>query len=338
MNNELPLVCICVPTYNAAGTVRGTLESILSQTYPNLVVHVSDNASTDDTLKIIELMAEPRITIHRHEVNVGGEGNFNRCIQLAVGKYTAIYHADDLYEPVMVERQVEFLEQHSDAGAVFTEASLIDELGKQFGAIKFPSQLSSRSHLYGFLPLFKVTLHRYNFFICPSAMIRTDILQDEIKCWRGDKFKSSADLDVWLRIAQLHPVGLLPMPLMRYRISKFQFSAQVRQQIERADFFLVTDYYLAQEEVRRQLDETDLMHYRWLQRTDGVRRALSLFVLDRVKEANQLCGKVLTIDAVRAAMDNKRSLQTLLAGIYIKLFTLTRLQGLGKLILKYARR
>lgn len=338
MNNELPLVSICVPTYNAAGTVRETLESILAQTYPNLVIHVSDNASTDDTLKIVESMSDPRINIHRHDVNVGGEGNFNRCIQLAEGKYAAIYHADDIYEPEIVQRQVEFLEQHSAAGAVFTEASLIDESGKQFGVVKLPWQLSSKEHLYNFLQLFKLTLHRYNFFTCPSAMIRTNVLQNEIKNWRGDMFKSSADLDVWFRIAAQHLVGFLPIPLMRYRVSKFQFSARVREQIERADFFLVMDYYLAQAEVSRQLDATDLVHYRWLERTDRVRRALSFFALDRAKEANELCNDVLSIDAIRAALDNKRSLVTLLAGLYIKLFSLMRLHALGKTILKYARR
>lgn len=338
MSNEIPLVCICVPTYNAAGTVRETLESILSQTYQNLIVHVSDNASTDDTIKIIESIADARITIHRHEVNVGGEGNFNRCIQYAVGRYTAIFHADDLYEPEMVERQVEFLEQHPRAGAVFTEASLIDETGKMFGKISLPKQFSSKENQYQFTELFKATLHHYNFFICPSAMIRTDILQNEVKCWRGNMFRSSADLDVWLRIAQLHSVGLLRIPLMRYRISQFQFSAQVRQQIERADFFLVTDHYLAQEDVRSQLHEIDLMHYQWLVRTDRVRRALSLFALNRVKEANELCDNVLSFDAFRAAIDNRRSLLTLLAAIYIRSFAVTRLHVLGIMILKRFRR
>jgi glycosyltransferase involved in cell wall biosynthesis len=338
MSNEFPLVCICVPTYNAAGTVRETLESILSQTYRNLVVHISDNASTDDTIKIIESITDPRITIHRHEVNVGGEGNFNRCIQYAEGKYTAIFHADDLYEPDMVEKQVEFLELHPRAGAVFTEANLIDHTGNIFGKVKLPKQLSSKEHEYQFLELFKATLHRYNFFICPSAMLRTAILKNEIKCWRSDMFRSSSDLDVWLRVAQQHSVGLLRLPLMRYRISQFQFSAQVRQQTERADFFLVTDHYLAQEDVSSQLDETDLMHYQWLVRTDRVRRALSLFALNRVKEANKLCDNVLSLDAFHAAIDNRRSLLALLAAIYIRSFVVTRLHALGIMLLKRFRR
>ena len=80
MSNPIPLVCICIPTYNVAATVRETLESILAQTYKNIVVHISDNASTDGTLDVIESITDSRITIHRHAVNVGGEGNFNRYV------------------------------------------------------------------------------------------------------------------------------------------------------------------------------------------------------------------------------------------------------------------
>lgn len=336
--HNMPLVSICVPTYNAAPTVKETLLSILAQTYSNLVVHVSDNASTDDTVQIIESISDPRISIHRHDKNIGAEGNFNQCIRLAEGKYTAIFHADDIYEPDMVKRQVDFLEAHSTAAAVFTEASLIDETGRRFGTRKLPPVISPKIDLYDFSKLFKAVLHHHNFFICPSAMIKTRVLQTEIKQWHGELFKSSADLDVWLRISQLHPVGFLHLPLMRYRISKFQFSAQVRQQCERADFFLVTDYFLANEEVRRLLNETDMMHYQWLERTDLIRRALSLFALDRVEEANRLIGDLLTLDLIRAALSNKRSLLTLLAGAYMKLIAQLRLHRIGKILLGYVRR
>jgi glycosyltransferase involved in cell wall biosynthesis len=132
---EQPLVCICIPTYNSACTLKDMLLSILSQTYRNLVVHISDNASTDDTLKVIESVADHRVHIHRNATNVGAEENFNNCIRLAQGKYMAILHADDLYEPQMLECQVAFLENHVEAGAVFTAASVINETGKRFGEI-----------------------------------------------------------------------------------------------------------------------------------------------------------------------------------------------------------
>jgi len=254
----LPLVCICVPTYNAADTVYETLKSILAQTYTNLVVHVSDNASTDDTLTVIESISDRRITIHRHDENVGGEGNFNRCIQYAEGRYTAIFHADDLYEPDMVAKQVAFLEAHLGAGAVFTEAMLIDEMGNRIGELRLPQGIESQNGLYDFVTMFKAVLRHSNFFICPSVMVRTQVYQQEIKCWRGELFKSSADLDLWFRILRLHPVGYLTERLMRYRISNSQWSARVRLGAERADFFLVLDHYLEQEPIRVLLTSDDL--------------------------------------------------------------------------------
>lgn len=334
---SMPLVCICIPTYNAASTVRETLESILAQTYRNLVVHVSDNASTDDTLDVIESIADPRVTIHRNEKNIGGEGNFNRCIQLAEGKYTAIFHADDVYEPHMVAKQVAFLEAHPTAAAVFTEASLINELGVQTGEMRMPQDITSPNGLYDFAMMFKAVLRHSNFFICPSVMVRTEVYQQEIGCWKGEQFKSSADLDLWLRILQQHPVGYLKERLMRYRISNSQWSAKIRLGTERADFFLVMDHYLTQDAVLSLLDPGDLRNYRWLDRRDRVMRAVNLFICGQPEQVNSLVSDVMSQDALMAAFENKRGAFVLIIGMYLKLLALLRLDRIGKRSLTYMK-
>lgn len=335
---ELPLVCICVPTYNAAGTVRETLESILSQRYSNLVVHISDNASTDDTLQVIEAMADSRVTIHRHAENVGGEANFNRCIQLAEGKYTAIFHADDVYEPDMLAKQVAFLEANPGAGAVFTAASTIDEMGRRIGEIGLPKDVVSQDGLYDFSTMLKAVLRHSNFFICSCVMARTKVYQEEIKCWRGELFKSSADLDVWLRILQRHSVGYLQEALLRYRISSGQFSALVRQRIERADFFLVTDYYLAQEQVRALLSDKDLRNIGRLERRDRVMRAVNLLNTNRSAEIKAILHDIGSWDALTAAVKTKRGFSVLILGMYVKLLTVLRVEYIGKAPLSYLKR
>lgn len=337
MSKEWPLVCVCVPTYNAAGTVRETLESILAQTYPNLVVHVSDNASTDNTLKIIEEISDSRITIHRHDVNVGAEGNFNHCIELGVGKYTAIFHADDIYEREMVAKQVAFLELYSEAGAVFTEACLINDDGNKIGDIRLPHGLDSNENLYDFATMFKAVLRHSNFFICPSVMVRSQIYQQEIKCWRGELFKSSADLDLWLRILQRHSVGYLQEQLMRYRISESQWSARVRLGTERADFFLVTDYYLAQDSVKAMLTPDDIRNYKWLERRDRVMRAVNLLLTDRSQQARTLLKDIFSKDALGAAMKTKRGFFVFIIGLYVTLITSLRLSRVGKIPLIYMK-
>lgn len=335
---DQPLVSICIPTYNAASTIRETLASILAQTYPNLVVHVSDNASIDDTIRVLESFEDPRIVIHRNEVNIGGEGNFNRCIQLAEGKYTAIFHADDLYEPEMVERQVAFLESHSEAGAVFTEACLIDERGAMIGELHLPKELKSLNELYDFATMFKAVMCHGNFFICPSFMVRTQIYQQEIKAWRGDMFGSGADLDVWLRILQRHTIGHIDEPLIRYRIGDQQFSAQVRRETEKGLLFKIVDHYLEQEQVVASLDVEDMRKYKWLERRDRVMRALNFYLTDCQQEVGRLLDDIYSWDAFNSAFRSKRGMLTLVVGVYIKLLVMTGLKKIGKPSLSYMKR
>lgn len=330
MSDGSPLVCICIPTYNAEKTIRETVASIVNQRYSNLIILVVDNASTDGTLAVVEIFSDPRISIHRNEVNVGGEANFNRCILLAKGKYTAIYHADDVYEPHMVERQVTFLEANPDAGAVFTEASLIDDNGKIIGNLGLPQKLVAAGHLYDFKTIFKSVLQYSNFLICPSAMARTEVYQQDIKSWQGEAFKTSADLDVWFRILQHHAIGVLSERLIRYRISLNQYSANLRARTVRSDFFRVMDHYLAQENVQALLSPQDWLHYARLERTDRIVRAVNLYLLGYEQDARALCEDMPSVGALRAAISDRRGLITLVAGTSLRIFIFLHLSVIGK--------
>lgn len=338
VNAEKPLVCVCIPTFNSAATIRETLASIVNQSYKHLNIHVVDNDSTDDTLQIVLEFNDPRIRLYKNKINVGAEGNFNRCIQSATGEYTAIFHADDIYESAMVEKQVLLLEDNPEVGAVFTEAKLIDENSEIIGKIRFPRDLNSPGNIYSFKEIFKAVLKHSNFLICPSVMTRTAIYQQEVKSWRGEMFQSSADLDVWLRIAQHHQVAFLARPLMRYRISKKQFSAKVRLQTERADFFRVMDFYLAKGEVCALLEPSDIQNYEHLCRRDRVMRAVNLFLLGRVDGVRDLIRDSYTWDVLKAGFQSKRNGAILLAGFYLRLLLLLRLNRFGQVSLGFIKR
>jgi hypothetical protein len=238
----------------------------------------------------------------------------------------------------MVTKQVAFLEAHPDAGAVFTEAKLIDETGNRIGEIHLPKGITSLGALYDFQTMFKAVLRHSNFFICSSVMVRTQVYQQEIKCWRGEQFKSSADLDLWFRILQRYPIGYLSEQLIRYRISNTQFSALVRLETKRADFFLVIDHYLAQKSVRAQLDAVDMSNYRCLDRRDRLMRATNIFITGHPEEASELVHDILSWDSIASALKSKRGMLVLLLGIYVKLLALLRFNNIGKQSLTYIKR
>ena len=65
--NKIPLVTICIPTYNVESTLGSTIESIINQSYKNIIIKIVDNCSSDKTLKIAASFKDKRIKIFLDE-------------------------------------------------------------------------------------------------------------------------------------------------------------------------------------------------------------------------------------------------------------------------------
>ena len=130
MNNNL-LVSIGMPVYNGANFIREALDSILSQTFENFELIISDNASTDETEKICrEYMAkDSRVRYYRSHQNLGAAWNFNRVFELSSGKYFKWAAHDDLIAPDFLLKCVEVLEQDPALILCHSQAKVIDDRG-----------------------------------------------------------------------------------------------------------------------------------------------------------------------------------------------------------------
>lgn len=101
--HEPPLVTIGIPTYNRAdGYLREALASALAQTYERLEILVADNASDDDTAAVVRELGGDRVRYHRHERNLGSQGNYNSIVEMATGEYLLLLHDDDRVDPDFV--------------------------------------------------------------------------------------------------------------------------------------------------------------------------------------------------------------------------------------------
>ncbi|PIZ05046.1 MAG: hypothetical protein COY58_01260 [Gammaproteobacteria bacterium CG_4_10_14_0_8_um_filter_38_16] len=307
-----PLVNILIPTYNTEKTIAATIQSIQSQTYKNIVITLVDNCSTDNTCAIATALFDSRCSLIQNERNIGGERNFSRCIDVAQGDYAAIYHADDIYKPSIVSEQIYFLENNPDMGAVFTGTDFIDANGEVTGKHNL-TYLSDKKAVLDFSTLFKLILRHHNFLICPSAMVRTNIYKNEIKKWRGDLFGSSADLDVWLRIAEHHPIGVINEPLMQYRVSKNQGSYLLdRTRTTRAPFLSVVEHYFEKKTNSGRLTKKDMAYLKMQGSTDITRRTLNLMQNDQFSEAKKLTNHFWKELNFRFFLFNKKSIRNLI--------------------------
>ena len=271
---NVPLVCVCIPCYNAEKTILDTLASIQAQTYSNIEIHVFDNASTDSTIRLVQSIQDEGILIHTSEETGTAESNFTRCLNLGKGRYTAIYHSDDRYAPTIVEKEVRYLEANNGTSGVLTFATQIDPEGRNLKTYLAPSSLGMKlgdAKSFTAAELCQAVLMHDNFLFCPSAMMRTEVCLNEISTWRGDLFKSSADLDVWLRLAAFNHLALINEPLLFYRISDVQWTAEYRRNRKvRADTFLVLEYWLNKPEIRKSLTDSDFENYQKLLKHDAV--------------------------------------------------------------------
>jgi len=240
-----PLVSICIPAYNAEKTIARTLQSLIAQTYRNLEIIVVDNCSTDETASIARSFSDNRIKVYSNEEHLpSAEYNWNRCFRYPTGKYLAVFHADDIYSPDIVSRQVETFKEYPTVVGVFTQGTIIDDNDIPMGTFKLPEEIIGNQP-YTYNELLNAVLIHADFLPTPSAMIKTGIY---LGCApvRYDQFASASDLDIWLRIAKYGEIVILDENLLNYRVSKSQWSNRLnRLRTKESDFFKVMDYHLA---------------------------------------------------------------------------------------------
>jgi glycosyltransferase involved in cell wall biosynthesis len=120
-----PLVTVAIPTRNRARMLQGCLDSVLGTAFTSIEVYVSDNASTDDTEKIVTGYDDARLRYSRLEKDIGPWGNLSRCLRLGHAPYVVVLPDDDLMLPGNLEPQVRLLERHPSLGFAHSAFSLI---------------------------------------------------------------------------------------------------------------------------------------------------------------------------------------------------------------------
>ncbi len=130
---DRPLVSIGLPVFNGEHFVAATLDSLLSQTFRDFELIISDNGSTDSTPQICERAAylDHRVRYVRHERNRGAAWNYNHTVTLARGTYFMWTGHDDLRDPTHLEQCVAEFETGNDGLAlVYPQTMLINQDGE----------------------------------------------------------------------------------------------------------------------------------------------------------------------------------------------------------------
>ncbi|WP_181024825.1 glycosyltransferase family 2 protein [Mycobacterium kansasii] len=214
-----PLVSVVVPVYNCVDFIDATMQSILAQTFSDLELVVSDNASTDGTWEALQRhVADPRVRLTRHASTIPAAENFNHVTELATGEFVKLVCADDVLYPDNLEVLVSELTAHPSALLAVSSRDLIDATGRIL--VRNRGLAGLRGEVAGTDAIRRSVLAGTNIFgEPPSALFRRAALIDAGGWDR--RFPYLMDLVTYCAVL-LHGNGNLiavPRPLWAFRIS-----------------------------------------------------------------------------------------------------------------------
>ena len=196
------LVTILTPVYNGADFIEETLDSVLSQGYPNLEYVVLDDGSTDETLRILERYGG-RIRVVSHS-NMGETRTANKGLGLAQGEFVAVVNADDPLRPGAIAALVAALRLNPEATLAYPDWVEIDPGSTVLKEVRLP--------LYDLRSM----LERFNVGMGPGVLIRRRVL-DAVGL-RDTSLRYAADIDLWFRFALQGPFVHVPELLATHRV------------------------------------------------------------------------------------------------------------------------
>jgi glycosyltransferase involved in cell wall biosynthesis len=197
------LVSIVTPSYNQSRFIEDTIQSVLSQGYPQIEYLVVDGASTDGTVDIIRRY-EHKLAWWVSESDQGQTDAINKGFARATGEILAWLNSDDIYEPGAVSAAVSYLQQHPDVGMVYGDCKYINENGEVIG--KFKSRQTS----------YRRIRRGYNHIPQQTMFFRAGL-------WKqvgplDPSFHYAMDYDLWTRIARRSEIKYVPQTWAGFRL------------------------------------------------------------------------------------------------------------------------
>ena len=202
------------------------MESVLAQTFGDLELIISDNASEDGTGAVVRSMNDVRIRYVRNSHNLGHRENWNRCLALAHGDYITILPDDDLMMPDNLAVKVDALSRRPSIGLVHSKYHLIDAEGR---IVKYNTNEGHRDERTADASedgqdVLEAMLLSSNIINAPTVLFRRE-------CYERlggftNRLGLAFDWEYWMRIAVYYDVAFLARPLVNWRIHSGSLTTQ----------------------------------------------------------------------------------------------------------------
>ncbi|VTR93085.1 Marine sediment metagenome DNA, contig: S12H4_S07938 OS=marine sediment metagenome GN=S12H4_37299 PE=4 SV=1: Glycos_transf_2 [Gemmata massiliana] len=196
----LPLITVAIPVYNRRDLTLQAVHSVLDQHVEELEILAIDDCSTDDVWDALNTIRDPRLRLVQNVTNLGLFGNFNRCLELARGKYIRVLCCDDRLVADCLKAEIAMMDANPSAVLLSTRGQLVRSgrdkvaiFARHLAAGLYPGRDAIRSSLWTY------AYYGFNPFNYPSGILlrRTALLQ---KTRFDERMLVAGDVDFFLRV------------------------------------------------------------------------------------------------------------------------------------------
>jgi putative methyltransferase (TIGR04325 family) len=211
-----PRISVILPCYNHAPFVAQAIESVLSQSFSDFELIITDDGSTDGTADEVRSFSDSRISFEALPANRGYSSVLNMSLARARGELVALHCSDDVFLPDKLERQIAVLDANPGLAAVFGKAIFVGKDGQPCPLRNHPYEgvfADDLSDRFSWLQFFFL---RGNALCHPTALLRRAVY-DEVGGY-DPLLVQLQDYDFWIRMSSRHEIRVLDEPLIAFRV------------------------------------------------------------------------------------------------------------------------
>jgi glycosyltransferase involved in cell wall biosynthesis len=217
-----PHVSICIPTFNSSRFLSATLKSVLTQSYSNLEVIVSDGGSTDSTLEVISSFSDPRIMVSTSSTQLLPWENWTRAIEFASGDYKMLLCHDDILLPHAVATLLELHKSFPNAVATAGSRLLMNDAGVEIGFRRHQVE-RVKTWTYGNLV---EEVHKTGTNPIGEGLCVLWKSSDQVDGF-SNQWNYYIDLDFWIRLSQSGPIIQSNRAVGVFRVSASSWTSKI---------------------------------------------------------------------------------------------------------------